>query len=295
MKKLNRKTIIIIAVVALALIVCLALLLRKHPEENVTPQGSTIGSTATAATEPGSTEQAMTQPQATQESTPDETASEQETTAPSSGNVPDLPPVVTTAPTEVVSMMSLPYAIPGTDLVIERIAGFDGLYLENGTMQTIDGVSTILVKNTGEKDVEFAQITMKCDGEELHFEGSCIPSGEYMVIQEKNAVLYKDGRYTDCEGQVAESDRLEQSEDQIKITDNGDGSLTIENISDEKIPCVRVFYKFYMEEMNAYVGGITFTAKLTDLEAGAEQTVTASHYSAGFSRVVMVRTYDSVN
>ena len=63
------------------------------------------------------------------------------------------------------------------------------------------------------------------------------------------------------------------------------------NIGSETIPCVRIFYKFALEKDSIYVGGITYTAKLTQLEPGATQQVAPSHYTAGSSEIMMVRTY----
>ena len=45
----------------------------------------------------------------------------------------------------------------------------------------------------------------------------------------------------------------------------------------------------------AYVGGITYTAKITNLDAGASQTITPSHYLKGSSKIMMVRTYDTAD
>lgn len=46
------------------------------------------------------------------------------------------------------------------------------------------------------------------------------------------------------------------SEDQVRVTDNGDNSLTVTNLTQEPIVCVRVFYKYYMEDLDVYVGGL---------------------------------------
>ena len=81
------------------------------------------------------------------------------------------------------------------------------------------------------------------------------------------------------------------SEDQVRVTDNGDNSLTVTNLTQEPIVCVRVFYKYYMEDLDVYVGGIAYTAKVTDLQPGEEVQIIPSHYAAGSSRIVMVRTY----
>ena len=48
-----------------------------------------------------------------------------------------------------------------------------------------------------------------------------------------------------------------------------------------------------MEDKGIYVGGITYNVKVTELEAGTSQTVSPSHYAQGYSRLMMVRTYDT--
>lgn len=127
----------------------------------------------------------------------------------------------------------------------------------------------------------------------MEFDASDIPAGATIVVQEKNKTAYQSGTYADCSAVVAEMGEFEMSADQVKVEETENGSLLVTNLTDEEIPCVRIFYKFYMEEEEAYVGGITYTAKLTGLSAGGSQTVSPSHYAAGSSRVMMVRTYDS--
>lgn len=48
-----------------------------------------------------------------------------------------------------------------------------------------------------------------------------------------------------------------------------------------------------MEDENTYVGGITYTAKITNLQAGDSQIIQPSHYLKDSSRIMMVRTYDT--
>ena len=81
--------------------------------------------------------------------------------------------------------------------------------------------------------------------------------------------------------------------DKIKVTDNGNDTLTIQNLTEEMIPTVRVFYKYYMEDQNVFVGGIAFTVRITRLGAGESITIKPTHYNSQTGRVVMVLTYDS--
>ena len=186
-----------------------------------------------------------------------------------------------------------PYVIVGTELTVQNISSYDGIFLEDGSDGEVTGVAAMVVENTGDTNVEYAAITISCNGETLEFDASDLPSGATVVVQEKNKTPYQSGTYTDCSAVVAEMGDFEMSEDQVKVEETESGSLLVTNLTDEEIPCVRIFYKFYMADEETYVGGITYTAKLTGLSAGASQTVTPSHYAAGNSRIMMVRTYDS--
>ena len=190
------------------------------------------------------------------------------------------------------TLVTFPYVIPNADLTIQNIASYDGIFLEDGSDVTVSGVSSAILVNTGVSDVEFAKITLDCNGTTIAFEVSDLPAGASVAVQESSRAPYESGTYRNCVADVAHNS-LTQSSGQISVQENEDGSLTVSNLTDSLIPCVRVFYKFYMSDENVYVGGITYTAKLTDLEAGSSQTIIPSHYSLGYSKVVMVRTYDT--
>lgn len=190
--------------------------------------------------------------------------------------------------------VSFPFTVTGTSLSVQSISSYDGVFLEDGSDEEVTGIAAMVVENTGDTDLEYASLSIECDGETLEFEGSDIPAGATVVIQEKNRASWQDGTYSGCTATVAETDGLEMAEE-VSVTETDDGSLLVTNLTDEEIPCVRIFYKFYMEDEDAYVGGITYTAKLTGLAAGGSRTVTPSHYASGSSKVMMVRTYDTAD
>jgi hypothetical protein len=114
-----------------------------------------------------------------------------------------------------------------------------------------------------------------------------------MIILEADAKAFQNGAYSDCAAEISSMDKLVMSSAQIYVEENGKGGLLVTNLTKENIPCVRIFYKYYMDDVEVYVGGITYTAKLVDLKAGKSIVVTPSHYYAGFSKVLMVKTYDT--
>lgn len=195
---------------------------------------------------------------------------------------------------EGVQGLTLPYQIPGSSLVVSGVASYDGIYLEDGSDTEISGVTVLLLQNSGDTDIEYATVSVCVDGTDLQFDVSDLPANGTAVVQEKNKTLFQKGTYTDCTATVAEVTDFEMSEEQVKVKENEDQSLTVTNLTEEDIPAVRVFYKFYMEDKKTYVGGITYMAKITDLKAGESRKITPSHYASGYSRIMMVRTYDTI-
>jgi len=114
-----------------------------------------------------------------------------------------------------------------------------------------------------------------------------------LVVQEKTGKPVPEGNASAATALVVQRAQMEMSEGRIRVTDNGDNTLTVQNLTDETIPTVRVFYKYYMEEEGIFVGGISFTVRITRLSVGASITVQPSHYTSKTSRVVMVLTYDT--
>ena len=191
------------------------------------------------------------------------------------------------------NILSFPYAIPGSDLVIEQVNSYDGLFFEDGSDREVSNVTAIVLANKGNSCMEYVNITMKCGDTRLRFVGSTLDAGAKMIILEADAKTFQNGAYSDCAAEISSMDKLVMSSAQIYVEENGKGGLLVTNLTKEDIPCVRIFYKYYMNDVEVYVGGITYTAKLVDLKAGKSIVVTPSHYYAGFSKVLMVKTYDT--
>ena len=189
--------------------------------------------------------------------------------------------------------ISFPCQVPGYGLVIEKMAPYSGMFVEDGTNANVENVAMLMVENTGDYPLEYTQISVVCGGETLLFDISALPVGEKLVVQEKNGKSMPEGKAASAAAMVVQRADLEMSASQVQVTDNGDNTLTIRNLTDETIPTVRVFYKYYMEEEGIFVGGIAFTVRLTRLGAGAGVTIQPAHYTSQTSRVVMVLTYDS--
>lgn len=189
--------------------------------------------------------------------------------------------------------ISFPCQIPGYDMTVEKLAPYSGMFVEDGSNGNVENVAMLLVKNDGDFPVEYTQIRVECGQEELLFDISALPAGEKLVVQEKTGKAVPEAKASAASALVVQRADMEMSEGKVQVTDNGDNTLTVKNLTKETIPTVRVFYKYYMDEEELFVGGIAFTLRISGLGAGASMTVQPSHYTSTSSRVVMVLTYDS--
>jgi hypothetical protein len=186
-----------------------------------------------------------------------------------------------------------PYDIEGTELTICAIKPYNGIFLENGSDEPIENVSTMLLQNQSDQYIEYAKITCLYGETEYVYEAKTLEPNSMMMVQESNGASYIEGVFDSCTAMAANMDGLEMSTGDVRVETNALGKIRITNISEKDIPCVRIFYKFYLDDIPMFIGGITYTAKLTELKKGEERIISPSHFSNGLSRIMMVRTYDT--
>lgn len=226
--------------------------------------------------------------------TPNADISEGQVTKPN-----ELPPVVEIVPEKDPETgkeidITFPCKVEGYGLVIEKLAPYTGMFVEDGTNVNKENIAMLLVHNDGDYPVEYTQLRVMYGQEEFLFDISALPVGAKMVVQEKNAKsMPKETKVESVNALVVQRAKMEMSEKSVSVTDNGDNTLTVKNLTDKTIPTVRVFYKYYMEDEEIFVGGIAFTARISRLGAGASVTIQPSHYTSQAGRVVMVLTYAS--
>lgn len=289
MSKENKRLAVIVGICLLVLLgAILAVILLEPgepaPDQNTVPTGGQLASdptdpSASAPTTPnGSDPTKPTQPDSTEPGAPETT---------------DPPPVVEIPDVDDGEEgLQFPCEIPGYDLQIEKLAAYTGLFVEDGTNAEVDSVAMLLLHNKSDKAVEYTEITVKYQNETLAFHVTALPAGARMVVQEKDCKKLPDSVPLEAQALIVQRAEMDIAEG-ISVTENEDNSLTVKNLTGEEIPAVRVFYKYYMEEEELYVGGIAFTVRIAGLGANSSVVVSPSHYVSKTSRVVMALTYDS--
>ena len=184
-----------------------------------------------------------------------------------------------------------PYEINKYELEIKDIKSYDGIFFEDGNEQEVKNVATIIVKNNSDVNIEYGKVVLHGAKTDLEFKITALPKGATMVVQEINMKKYVDQDYKNITYDIAPLDEFEMSEDKIHIKEV-DNELEITNLTDEVIPVTRVFFKLYMDDIDVYAGGITYTIALKSIPPKTTVYASPYHYAPGNSKIMMVRTYD---
>ena len=175
-------------------------------------------------------------------------------------------------------------------LKISDAANYAGVYMEDGSGDIVSNVMMIIVENTSEADLQYAEITLSsADAKAYNFTVSNLPAGAKAVLLEQNRQSFPAGVELNASADhvVYFSEPMSLCDDRIKIS-GMDGALNIQNISNEAISGdVVVYYKYSSSDL--YYGGITFRVRVEGgLDAGEIRQVMTGHYSLTGSTITMV-------
>ena len=175
-------------------------------------------------------------------------------------------------------------------LQVVKIGNYSGLFMEDGSNDVLSRILMVIVKNCGDKTVQYAEIEMT-DGENTaYFSLSTLPPGESVVLLEKNRMSYADGKdLTEATIKNVAIFRQEPTlcEDQLKIQALN-GVLNVTNISGKDIDGdIVIYYKNAASDL--LYGGITYRVTIkSGLGKDEVQQITASHFTTNGSRIMWV-------
>ena len=186
------------------------------------------------------------------------------------------------------NQQGLPCAVRYTPLVAKQLSGYDGPYLEDGTEEELIGVAALVVENTATVGIEYVQLVVSQGQRELVFDATYIPPRGTVLILEKNRQSYTRDAVTGCRCKTLIPGLFDWEKDRVLIQPGEGFSMTVTNLTAEVMPCVRVFYKQHEGASDLYVGGITYSAVIPDLQPGETRQITPYRYANGYSAVVAV-------
>ncbi len=185
--------------------------------------------------------------------------------------------------------VELPYAIEDTSLEVISIGSYTGPYVENGATEEVEDVLAIVVKNTSDKVVSYSSITVEyAEGTACSFSPTNIPSNQSaLVFTNMETVPYKDvTSFVRTDSMEVLADSLPMLEDKVGI-DFKDGKFIVTNLTNENLGDVYIRYKT-ISDGNAYLGGITYSVVVSNVEPYETYKVDAENYDVENSMIIAV-------
>lgn len=199
---------------------------------------------------------------------------------------------VQTAPDEMAAPADSNAVNLGFGLQVADMGGYTGMYMEDGSDEILSDILMLVVENTGDKDIQYAQITMNLGDEQAQFELTTLPVGDCVVLLEKNRMQWQDDMRENNALPMASNvayfqEPLNTMEDKLQISILN-GALNVTNISEEDISgTISVYYKNAAADI--YYGGITYRVQIKGgLKSGAIQQIMTRHASETGSRIMFV-------
>lgn len=178
----------------------------------------------------------------------------------------------------------------GNGLTIMDIGKYTGIFMEDGTDEVVSGILMLVVKNTGEQDIQYAEISLVTDNCEAMFALTTLPVGETCVLLEQNRMGYtgKEDASRATVSNVAVFQEPLGLQEEILQLQVLDGALNVTNISGQDITGnVTIYYK--NAASNMFYGGITYRVRIEGgIKAGEIKQIMASHFSDTGSKIVFV-------
>lgn len=162
--------------------------------------------------------------------------------------------------------------------------GYTGAFVEDGSNEEVEEVLALRFTNQGDRPIQYAEYVFGINDEAVSFKLTDLPSKESCVVLEMNRRTYRKSDVLQLTTRVvATVDALPSAQDQLLVVDNSDNTLTLMNLTEKDLINARVFYKNYDEELECYLGGITYSGTAERIPAGESITVAPQQYTSGSS------------
>ena len=167
----------------------------------------------------------------------------------------------------------------GHGLELQGSGRFCGAYLEDGSLDPVSDVLMIQIRNTTDKDLQLAKLSLVYQNFTAEFEITNLPAGKTLVVLEKNRKPFVDQHYLNMSlsSVVFFQEQMDIQADRYEIT-GMDGAMNLKNISTSDTEGdIYIYYKYTAAE--ELYGGITFRVKVPGgIKAGELRQVNAQHF-----------------
>ena len=178
------------------------------------------------------------------------------------------------------------YPVSCTDLVIEHLCSYDGVFWEDGSGRQVEGVAALMLRNQGEKTIPYAQIGVTTRDGDYVFDATMLPPGGRVLIPERQGKSLGNSEIVSYFGW--NTVKPESCGLPLEIVEMTDTAIIIQNTSCNVLSDLKVFYRTYIQEGDFYMGGKAFFATLSELNAHGSAEIQPQNYAPGYSKVVWI-------
>lgn len=191
-----------------------------------------------------------------------------------------------------VSITGTVASLEGTELdglKIVKAGRYAGLFVEDGSDETVSDVFALIVENTSDSMLQYAEITVALGSESYVFKLSTIPAGARAQVLEadKKALPEDISGATASVGMKADFPAEPSMYEDIFEVTAENYAIRVKNISANDISGdIYVYYKSKVGDL--YMGGITYRVRVGGLAAGESENSYAAHYVDADSEIMFV-------
>lgn len=193
-----------------------------------------------------------------------------------------------------VGGIDLPFKLPNENMEILSIGKYSGKFTEDGSDEKKENVLALVVKNTSDEVIDYGEITLKIKGKSntIQFKITNLkPQTSTVVMESTGKIEFNpDNKYIYLNSKNDMASTMSLMSDKIKLSTKNK-EITIENISDEDLKTVYVYYKT-VSKGNSYIGGITYRVKFDNVGAGKSISADTLHFSNKNSEILKVESVE---
>ena len=176
------------------------------------------------------------------------------------------------APQETEPQNQKAFELKSEKLTAENVSPYEGAYLEYGDVELVSGLYAMKFTNTGDQTISQAQIIFSDGAQELAFWLEMLPAGQSVVVAEQSQMTAAAETLNYVDSTISYLDAGLEKSDCVKVSDNKDGTVKVENVTDEMLPLVRVFFR-PTDANGDPIGGPCKSIMVDGIEPGAAVTV----------------------
>lgn len=166
------------------------------------------------------------------------------------------------------------FELENEKITAENVSPYEGKYLEYGDEELVSGISAMKFTNTGDQTISNAQLIFSDGTQELSFWLEMLPAGQSVVVAEQNQLTAAAEQLQYVDGTVTYMEAGLENAGCVQVADNKDGTVKVENVTNEMLPLVRVFFRPTDAQGNP-LGGPCKSLLVDGIETGASVNIAA--------------------